>query len=382
MIWQDFLLIPVILASLYWPATTIFMAVFWGREKSILEAKQPRSYLPYISLIKPVCGLEKDLYINLATACQQDYPDYEVIYSVQNRDDPALEILQEIREVYPQRNIQIVVDEDAVGPNGRLSNTYNASKRAKGTILVLSDSDMFLLPDYLKTIVTPLVHEKVGISCTLYKAWKPGNIFETLELLSLNADFVPSMVLAIVTKASLACPGATLAIRREVLDQIGGFPPLGHYLVEDNELGRRVVAAGYQIHFASYVANTSVDLKTLQDWWRHQVYWDQNTKSANPSGFFLTILTRGVPFAFLYALLGGSYGWPVLLGTLGLRIMTAVGNSFYLKDNDGIRNVWLLPVRDLFGIFVWLASFVKKETHWRGKTFILNRGILVEVKGS
>lgn len=382
MTWQDFLLIPVFLASVYWPATTICMAVFWGREKSILEAKQPRSYLPYISLIKPVCGLEKDLYINLATACQQDYPEYEVIYSIQNRDDPALEILQKIREVYPQRNIQIVVDEDAVGPNGRLSNTYNASKRAKGTILVLSDSDMFLMPDYLRTIVKPLVHETVGISCTLYKAWKPGNIFETLELLSLNADFVPSMVLAIVTNASLACPGATLAIRREILDKIGGFPPLGHYLVEDYELGRRVMVAGYQIHFASYVANTSVDLKTFQDWWRHQVYWDQNTKSANPTGFFLTILTRGIPFAILYALLGGSYGWPVLLGTVGLRMMTAVANSYYLNDKDGIRNGWLLPVRDLFGIFVWLATFVKKETHWRGKTFILKKGILVEIKGS
>ncbi len=379
MTWHYVLLIPVFFASSFWLTTTICMAIFFRKKRPALETKAPKKYSPFISLLKPVCGLEKNLYENLITACEQDYPDYEIIYSVQSRDDTALEILKKIRIKYPQKRIQIVIDENAVGPNGRLANIYNGSQRAKGEVLVFSDSDMVLKPDYLKTIVAPLADEKVGVSCTLYKARNPVSIIEALELLSFNVDFVPSMIFAIVTKVSIACPGATQAIRRKVLEKIGGLEPLGHYLVEDYELGRRVVEKGHQIHFVPYVADTEVDLKTFRDWWRHQVYWDQNTRAANPSGFFFTILIRGIPFAFLYALLGGLYGWIILLGTIGMRVGTALSGSFFLKDKDGMKSSWMLPIRDLLGIFVWLASFIKRKTYWRGRTFALKKGKMVEV---
>ncbi|MFH1242191.1 MAG: glycosyltransferase [Pseudomonadota bacterium] len=344
------------------------------------EKTRPSSHLPSVSLIKPVYGLEKDLYTNLITACEQDYPDYEVIYSVQRRDDPALEILQRIRQEFKGRNIHILVNEKAIGPNGKLSNLYNASQRATGDVFVISDSDMSFGTDYLKTIVAPFADERVGISCTLYKASCPANIFEVLELLTYNADFVPSMVFAIVTKTSIACPGNTHAIRRTVLEMVGGLAPLAHYLVEDYELGRRVVEAGFQICFTPYVVDNSVDLGGFRDWWRHQVYWDQNTRSANPSGFYLTLLVRGIPFALLYACLGGLYGWTILAITVGLRMVTAIANSIMLEDRDGMKCSWLLPLRDLSGVFVWFASFVKRDTYWRGKTFALKKGKLVEME--
>jgi len=380
MTWQDLILIPVFMDSIFWLMTTLCVAVFMRRKRVALAGRAPSSFTPYVSLIKPVYGLGKDLFVNLATACRQDYQDYEVIYAVQRKDDPAREIVGKVREAYPQQNVHVVVDESKIGSNGKVSNIYNASLRAHGEVFVFSDSDMFLEPDYLRKIVAPLADKRVGISCTLYSAWKPENILEALELLSYNINFVLSIVLAVVTKASIACPGATMAVRRDVLDEIGGLVPLGNYFVEDYELGRRVVAKGYRIHFVSYVAKMSVDRRKFRDWWLHQVYCDRNTKSANPSGFFFTLFIRGIPFALLYAFLGASHGWSVLLGTIGVRLLTAVSNSLFLQDRDGIKGIWLLPLRDLLGIFVWLASFLKRYTYWKEKTFVLKKGKMVEVK--
>jgi ceramide glucosyltransferase len=238
---------------------------------------------------------------------------------------------------------------------------------------------MFLKPDYLRSIVAPLADETVGVSCTLYKAWKADKLEEYLELLSFNADFVPSMVFATVTQASIACPGASQAIRREVLAKIGGLAPLAHYLVEDFELGRRVIQAGYRIQFVPYVAATGVDLKNFKAWWRHQVYWDQNTRAAAGIGFFFTFLIRGIPFACLYTLIGGSHAKLVLSLTLGVRLVTTGVNSFFfLSDRDGLKSLVLLPIRDVLSLFVWFASFVKRKTFWRGRTFIIRKGKLVE----
>jgi ceramide glucosyltransferase len=276
------------------------------RRRLLPESKEEIKYKPLVSLIKPVYGMEKDLHVNLATACGQDYPSYEIVFSVQRKNDPALPVINKIQEDYPDENIQVVIDENSIGPNGKVSNLFNACKRARGDVLVISDSDMFLEKDYLKTIVAPLSREKVGVSCTLYKACKPVNFVEKLELLCFNVDFIPSIVFAVVTKTSIACPGQTHAIRREVLEEMGGMEPLANYLVEDYELGRWAAKAGYDIHFSPHVVNMNVDLKSFRDFWTHQVYWDQNTRSANTPGFLFTLFIRGVPFALIYAVLGGA----------------------------------------------------------------------------
>ncbi|MBI4223681.1 MAG: glycosyltransferase [Deltaproteobacteria bacterium] len=371
--WTLFFLIPVACGAVYWMATTITLAIFFSKKKKPPVLASP---WPSVSLIKPVCGLEKNLEANLKTALGQDYPDYEVIYVVQDKNDPALPVLEKIR------GAQIVIDEEAPGPNGRLVNICNGAKRAAGEILVFSDSDMFLEPDYLKMIVAPFLEDsKGGMVCTLYRAAGAVRWFEKLELLSLNADFIPSAVFAEVTGLSKICPGSSQAIRRDVLEKIGGLAPLAHYLVEDFELGQRVQEAGFQIKIIHYLAQTQVALHGVRDWWRHQVYWKQNTRAAAPVGFFFTLLIRAVPFSLLYALLGGVAGRGVLGITLGLRWVTSVWNALILRDREGLKALWLLPLRDLLGFFVWIASLTRHKTHWRGKVFRVKKGIMHEATG-
>ena len=368
------LLAPIVISCLYWIATSLMMVRFF-RDRP----REGSGWLPAVSLIKPVCGVEKNLYENLSTACRQTYPDYEVIFSVQDSNDPALPLLSRIRDENPTVPVRIVVDGASAGPNGRLSNILNATGHATGQVLVYSDSDMHLEPAYLRTIVAPLADPRVGVACTLYRAQGADNLFEALELLSLNADFVPAMVFATESGAALACPGASQAIRRETLTRIGGLAPMAYTLVEDLELGRAVVAAGLTIAFAPHVAVTGVDLPRASVWWRHQVYWEQNTRVANPVGYFFTWLVRGIPFAGLYVLSGGAGGWLVLAVTLAVRFCTTVVTSSLLGDREGIRRSWLLPLRDTAGLFVWVASFIGRKVHWRGRVFVLSGNGMIEV---
>ena len=371
------LLVPIILSVVFWLATSVSVAIFMRSERKKSAMMNQQNELLPVSLIKPVCGLEKNLYANLVTACRQDYPDFEVLFAVQDKNDPALEVIEKLQADCAQENISVIVDSNEVGVNGKVNNIYNAAQHARGRILIISDSDMYLKPDYISRITVPLADDGIGITCTLYQAWRPSNIFEVLELLTYNCDFVPSMLFAYVTGTSISCPGATMAIRLEVLEEVGGLKPLGNYFVEDFELGRRVAEKGYHIELIPYIAKMDMDLKSFADWWRHQVYWDQNTKSVNAVGFFFTLLVRGIPFALLYALLGGPGGWWVMLGSALLRILTGIINALHLKDKDGLKSLWMLPLRDLFGIFVWMVSLLKTQTHWRGKYYTLKKGKMV-----
>ncbi len=378
--WRLLLLVPVCLAVLYWLACAVCVALFM-RKRRFSSGSPASPFLPSVSLFKPVYGLEKNLAGNLATACCQEYPDYEVIFGIQRKSDPALTVVEEVVSACPRENARIVVDESSLGNNGKVSNLHNIVGIATGKVFVVSDSDMRPAPDYLLHIVSPLADEKTGIVCTLYLAERPENIFEVLELLSYNPDFVVAMIFAIVTGTAVACPGASLAIRREVLEEIGGLAPLCNELAEDHALARRVLAAGYRICFIPYTAGMGLDLRTAADWWHHQVSWDQKTKSANPVGYICTLFIRGVVFALLYAVSGGPYGWTVFLATAGLRIATGIFNAGRLGDRDGLTCIALLPVRDVLGLLVWLAALVKRSGSWRGRPFLLKNGKMQAAKG-
>jgi ceramide glucosyltransferase len=190
----------------------------------------------------------------------------------------------------------------------------------------------------------------------------------------LNADFMPSVIFAYETAASLFCLGASIAVRRSMIEKIGGIEDLSDYLVEDYEMGRRIAELGFKGVLVPPVVETMVDLKSYRDWWKHQVYWDQNTRAARPFAYLCTLLIRAIPFALIFALTepSGYVGWTVLACTLGVRIATALFiMRWSLDDREGARAVYWLPLRDLAGMVSWLLSFVWRKTTWRGTEFRL-----------
>ena len=339
-------------------------------------ASAPLAEWPAVSILKPVHGLEKNLGENLRSTCRLDYPDYEVIFSVQRLDDPAVPLLREIEREFGAARVKLVIDEKKPGTNGKINNLSGALPHARHEVIVISDSDVRLPVGYLKKLIAPLADPRIGFVCTPYRAAEAQTWFEKLELLSLNADFMPSVIFAYETGASKFCLGASIAVRRETIEEIGGIDALADYLVEDYEMGRRISESGRRGALVLPVVETMVDLKRPIDWWKHQVYWDQNTRAARPIAFFCTAVIRAVPFAFLFALLRPTdpLGWGICGATIALRLLTAgLVIGWGIEDRAGIRALWLLPLRDLAGLASWALAFVQRTTTWRGTQFILTR---------
>jgi ceramide glucosyltransferase len=366
---QTILIIPVLAGSVFCLLSVWAAARFFSRR---LPAS---TYLPPVTVLKPIYGLDKGLEENLLSLCRQDHHDYQVVLSVQRADDPALPVVRRLARDLPDR-VTLVIEPSEPVVNGKVQNLVNALRAARHDTLVISDSDVRVKPGYLRGMVGPLADPQVGYVCSLYRSVAADRWFEKLELLSLNADFVPSVIFSAVTGAANFCLGASVAFRHRDLDRIGGMAALGDYLVEDYELGRRLRGLGKRMVLLPYVIDILADYKSFARWWHHQVYWDQNTWTAHPLGFVLTLLIRAVPFAVGFAVVRGfdSVAWGVLLGALAIRLGTASWISArYLDDREGVRALWLLPLRDVLALASWCVAITRRSFEWRGHRFGLTR---------
>lgn len=367
-------LIPAIGGSVY--AILCVLAVNRFRIHSNSRSKPVSGSWPAVTILKPVRGLEKNQRDNLRSTCIQDYPEFQVVFSVQDPEDAAIPLLREIQREFGPARVTVAIEDCRAGTNGKINNMIGGLRHARHDVLVISDSDVLLKPDYLKTIVAPLSDPGVGCACTLYKAAGAGTWFEKMELLTLNADFMANVLFAHISGASKFCLGASAALRRSTLDQVGGLESLSDYLVEDYEMGRRIGLLGKKIAIVPYFVDTIVDLKTPSQWWDHQVYWDQNTRAARPIAFFATALIRSVPFALLYAVarMGDVIGLSVTAGVFALRTASAaIILGWGLRDREGLRSLGLLIFRDIASLVTWILAFTKRTTIWRGTSFVLTR---------
>jgi ceramide glucosyltransferase len=347
----------------------------WAAFRVVAASRRPVPiFTPPVSVLKPIYGLDRELEENLRSFCDQDYPDFEIVLSLQRENDPARPLLERLQADYPDR-VKLTIRNSEPVLNGKVQNLMIGLDAARHDVLVISDSDTRVPRDYLKAIVAPLADPKIGYVCTLYRIAEGRNLAEKLELLSMNCDFGPSLIFTYWTNAAVFCLGASTALRRADLDAIGGLASLADYLVEDQEMGRRLTAAGKPMRFVPMTIDMIPDYADLKAWWRHVVYWDQNTRAANPSGFAATILIRAVPFACLFAILAGfsGVGLGVLAAALGIRIATAAAIAAILRDRGALDALWLLPFRDLIGLASWAAALRKRSFTWRGHEFRLTR---------
>jgi ceramide glucosyltransferase len=367
------LLVPVVAGSLY---SLICLAVVLRFYRSRQRGEDPTAPWPAVTVLRPVCGLEKGLLENLRSLYRQDYPDYQVVLSVQAADDPALPLLRQVQQEAGSDRVSVVVMDRWVGPNGKVNNLVGGLTAARHDFLVISDSDVRLRPDYLRAILAPFADPAVGCVNTLYKVSHADKWTERIGLLNINADHLPSAIFAYVLGVAGFCLGPSVALRRSTLKEIGGLESLADYLAEDFEIGRRTWEAGQRVVLLPYRVDTVVDFASIADWWRHLVYWDQNSRAATPAGFFATVLVRAVPFALLFALARGLdvLGLTVLGATAAIRLGTAAGMlGWGFQDREGLRSLPWLLVRDLLGLATWALAFTRRTVVWRGVRYRLVR---------
>ena len=342
------------------------------------------SFTPPATIFKPVRGADAEAYENFASFCRQDYPDYQILFGAREADDPAVPIIRQLIADFPERDIELVISTNEIGHNAKVSNLHNMSAKAKHDILLIADSDIRVAPDYLRRVVAPMRQEKVGMVTCLYRGVNATTAAGLLENLGISSTFGPEVCSSRALEGIAFALGSTIAMRRELLEKIGGFPAVADYLADDFLLGNLTARAGYEVVLSDCVVEHVARPDTMATMLKHQLRWGRSTRISRPWGYRGLILTYGTATS-LMALLAWNFAgamWRLLAVTMLARFLPVFLIGVYgLKDQALARYFWLVPIRDLITFGVWLVSFAGDEIEWRGKKFrVLPGGELAPAK--
>ncbi len=375
----DFLLLSLCLSAFWFYCYAIYAAItFFNRPQPVEQ-----DFHPPVTILKPICGLDGEAYENFASFCQQDYPDYQIIFAVRDAKDPAIEIVHKIIYYFPNLDIQLVVNnaskglhQRTIGTNFKVNNLATAAAFAKHEILVIADSDIRVGKDYLRRVIQPLKDSNVGVVTCLYRSLAQGWV-TTLEAIGIATEFHAGVLVSKQLEGMKFALGSTIVIRKEVLEVIGGFPVIADYLADDFQLGYLSAKAGYKVVLSDYVVEHILATSTFADSIQRQIRWARGTRVSRPWGYLGLIFTYGTVTSLLFLIAtGGSWlGWIGLGLTWSARLVMAwVIGVWSLKDSSAKKFLWLVPLRDLMSFLLWCYSFVGNVIKWRGQKLRLTKG--------
>jgi ceramide glucosyltransferase len=341
------------------------------------------THAPPVSILKPLKGIDPEIYESFRSHCLQDYPEYELVFGVSDPSDPAVASVERLKREFPEHAIQLVVCPNILGPNVKVSNLEQMAQAARHEYLIVNDSDIRVERDYVQRVIAPLVDARVGMVTCLYRGVAAPTLGSRLEALGISTDFSAGVLAAHLLEGGLRFGlGSTLAFRRRELLQIGGFRAIVDYLADDYELGHRISGLGLKVALSEVVVETHLPAYDFGGFLAHQMRWARGVRDSRLGGYIGLAATFGLLWALLNLLLAGApaWSWIVLGCVLLLRILVAliVGKSV-LKDSQLPRQLWLLPLRDLIAVGVWIASFWGHTVTWRGDRFELRKGRLIRI---
>lgn len=331
---------------------------------------------PPVTVLKPLCGLDPDLYANLASFCQQDYPKYQIVFAVQSATDPSIEIVHQLIQQFPTQDIQLVISDRVVGINPKVNNLANAAVEAKYGLWVIADSDIRVGRDYLQQVVQPLRYPGVGVVTCPYRSQATGWL-ATLEALGTATELHPGMLVARKLEGVSFAVGQTIVIRKAVLDKVGGFGVIAAYLADDYQLGNLPTKVGYRVCLSHYIVEHRLGRDSLGSALQRQLRWARGIRVSRPGGYLGKIVTYGTVMSLLLLLVSGGsiLGWTMVALTWVARLlMVRVVSIGWLQDCPTQRYWWLLPVYDLLSFGIWCCGLVGDSIEWRGRRFRLLPG--------
>lgn len=364
-----------------------YLLCLWSAAKFLRERQAPAetlaSSLPPVSILKPLKGIDPEIYQSFRSHCLQDYPEYEIIFGVSEPDDPAIESVKQLQGEFPERQIRLIVCPKILGANVKVSNLIQMLPEARYQHLIVNDSDIRVEAHYLREVVAPLADPRAGMVTCLYRGVAAPTLGSRLESLGISTDFCASVLAAWQLEGGIRFGlGSTLAFRRADLNKIGGFDSFVDYLADDYELGKRIAALGLKVKLSQVVVETFLPSYRLRDFFAHQLRWARGVRDARAGGYLGLIFTFGLFWSLLAlaASRGALWAWAGLAVTLFLRLAVAllVGGSV-LEDRQVVHNAWLIPLRDLIAVAVWIASLGGHTVIWRGGRFRLKDGKLSRI---
>jgi ceramide glucosyltransferase len=358
---------------------------FWAVRK--LPARKD-AFAPPASILKPVRGVDRDAYENFASYCRLNYPEYEMIFAVADRDDPAIPVIEKLQRDFPQRQIRLVTSIERLGENNKVNNLCRLVKEAKYDLLVMTDTDVRVEPDYLREVAAPFADPAVGGVTSFYRCAGGGSLAADLDMLGMCTDSVPSALVArkLEGKVQFAF-GWTMATTKKRLGEIGGWEAMVNYHSDDFELGNRIARQGYRMELMREPVWMVFPEENLQEFLTHEIRWSIGLRNVRPAGYAGMIFTHGLPWALLAAATAVTAGWMgvaaiYLAAYVVLRLSVAwAAGSWGLRDKTVLPRLWLVPLRDAISAAVWFVGFFSDKIKWRGLEYRVKKRLLVPVAG-
>ena len=369
----------------YFLAALIAARIFLSQRRKPLAA-----FAPGVSILKSLKGLDPGMIDAFRSHCRQTYAgEYELLFGVSSLSDPAVKAVQQLQAEFPTLSIKLIECPQRLGTNGKVSTLIQLVPHARHNFLLINDSDITVSPRYLERVMAcfapqaePYANpaQQVGLVTALYRGRAHHTLASTLEALGIATDFQAGVLLSKWIEGGLHYGlGSTLAVSRNALEKGGGLEVLVDHLADDYELGARISAAGYRVVLSAEVVETNIAAYGIRGFLDHQLRWARTVRDARPWGYAGLIFTHGLCWALLNLLASGAS--PLSLWLLGLSFCLRLALAMtvgaeVLSDRQVLPSLWLLPLRDLVAMGVWVAGFAGNTIVWRGEHFTLKNGKL------
>ncbi len=355
---------------------TLWGIQHWRRKEFTVDP----NFTPAVSILKPLKGVDPDMYESFRSHCLQDYPaEYEIIFGVNDLSDPAVAEVERLKREFPDRQIRLIVCAPTGGTNRKVTNLVQMLRDARCQYVIINDSDIRVPANYLRDVFSRFADPKVGMVTALYRGVPDKTIWSRVESMII-ADFAGGILSALVVDRGIKFAlGSTLAISKKVLAEIGGLEPLSSFLADDYELGYRTFHAGYRVALAGVVVETFLPAYSSRQMYEHQLRWGRTMRDLRKSAYAGMLFTYGLPWAILAAIFAVFAPWSLALlaSVLTVRLVSTYSYARWVVQDDHCRrNLWLVPLRDAIGVLVFIASFLGNTVTWRGEVFRLKDGVL------
>ena len=340
-----------------------------------------RSFTPPISNLKPMRGVDPDAYENLASFCRQDYPDYELVLCVDEDDEVVMPLVERLRRDFPGRTIRVLYGSGRVATNDKVAKLARLVSEAEHEVVVISDSDVRVGPDYLRTVVAPLANPKIGAVTCFYVPAGVRTLTDRLQEVGMMSDFYAGILVAWQLDGVKFALGPTIATTRSRLAGFGGYQKIENRPADDLLVGRLIAEQGYKVELLRYCVSTVPDYHSLSDLLHKRLRWIVVMRHMRPWGHLGLLLTQGLPWSL--AAIAVHPTAAVAIGYFGVYMTLRAAMTWLIGAHGLKQSVWsklaLIPVWDGLAFFIWLTSFVRRSVRWRGADYYIRDGELVPV---
>jgi ceramide glucosyltransferase len=374
------LVLKGILLLLILASNGFYLACIWFTLKFFRNpAPIDRSLPTDVSILVPICGLDAGAWENWASLCHQRCDRYEILFGVVDPLDPAIPLLQKLQATYPDR-VRLLTGLTPRGANHKDSTLSYLVEAAEYDWLILADSDIRVAPDYIQTVINPLMNGRIGMITCAFIARNPGYVGSAIASLGRCCDFIPSALIARAMDGGLKFAiGMTMALHRSTLEAAGGLHL--NRIGSDYNLGKRVAAAGYRVELSHLIMESDTGRETIAQVYQRELRWSRTIRFNRGVIYYTMFFCYGIVFSMiLLAVHFNSLSIIAVLITVSVRYLQAAIAIGQMSAFQLFRWLWLLPLREILSFWIWLVGCFGQRVFWRGRHLrIYEDGLIREV---